>query len=77
MREYTNSEIISLIVERIHKIRDRQILYDRFVPGLTFEQLAEAHDLSVRQVKRIVYKGQDKIFRLLNIWHENGTAMTF
>lgn len=62
-QEYTNSEIICLIVERIHKIRDRQILYDRFVHGLTFEQLAEAHDLSVRQVKRIVYKGQDKIFR--------------
>ena len=62
-RDYTNSEIITLIVERIHKVRDRQILYDRFVHGLTFEQLAEAHDLSVRQVKNIVYKGSDIIFR--------------
>lgn len=62
-REYTNSEIVALIAERIHKIRDRKILYDRLVHGLTFEQLAEAHDLSVRQVKNIVYKGTDVIFR--------------
>lgn len=62
-RDYTNSEIIALIVERIHKARDRQILYDRFVHGLTFEQLAEAHDLSVRQIKNIVYKGADILFR--------------
>ena len=62
-RDYTNSEIITLIVQRIHKVRDRQILYDRFVHGLTFEQLAEAHDLSVRQIKNIVYKGADILFR--------------
>lgn len=62
-RDYTNSEIIALIVERIHKARDRQILYDRFVHGLTFEQLAETHDLSVRQIKNIVYKGADILFR--------------
>ena len=62
-RDYTNSEIITLIVERIHKVRDRQILYDRFVHGLTFKQLAEAHDLSVRQIKNIVYKGADILFR--------------
>lgn len=62
-RDYTNSEINILIGERIHKVRDRQILYDRFVHGLTFEQLAEAHDLSVRQIKNIVYKGADILFR--------------
>lgn len=30
---------------------------------MTFEQLAEAHDLSVRQIKNIVYKGADILFR--------------
>ncbi len=62
-RDYTNSEVISLIGERIHKLRDREILVDRFVNGLTFEQLAEAHNLSVRQVKNIVYKGSEIIFK--------------
>ena len=62
-RDYTNSEVISLIGERIHKLRDREILVDRFVNGLTFEQLAETHNLSVRQVKNIVYKGSEIIFK--------------
>ena len=59
---YTNSEVIALISENIHSARDRKILIDRLVHGLTYEQLAEKHDLSVRQIKRIVYKGQEKIF---------------
>lgn len=62
-RDYTNSEVIGLIGERIHKLRDRGILVDRFVNGLTFEQLAEAHNLSVRQVKNIVYKGSEILFK--------------
>lgn len=62
-RDYTNSQIVDLIVDRIHKARDRQILFDRYVHGLTFEQLAEKHDLSVRQIKNIVYKGTDLLFR--------------
>ena len=61
--DYTNTEVCILIVDRIHNVRNRLILYDRLVHGLTFEQLAEKHDLSVRQVKNIVYKGMDVIFR--------------
>lgn len=63
VREYTNSEVCVLIVDRIHHVRNRLILYDRLVHGLTFEQLAEKHELSVRQVKNIVYKGMDVIFK--------------
>lgn len=60
---YTNTEVLALIKDRIHSARDRKILRDRLVHGMTYEQLAEAHDLSVRQVKRIVYRGQDIIFK--------------
>lgn len=31
--------------------------------GITYERLAEEFDLSVRCVKQIVYKGQEKIFK--------------
>ena len=62
-REYTNRQIVDLIADRIHKARDRHILFDRYVHGMTFEQLAEKHDLSVRQIKNIVYKGTDLLFR--------------
>jgi hypothetical protein len=33
--------------------------------------LAEEFDISVAQVKRIIYKGESKIFR--HIWYENDT----
>ncbi len=61
--DYSNTEIMLLIIDRIHSVRDRYILVDRFVHGLTFEKIAELHDMSVRQIKNIVYRGQDKIFR--------------
>lgn len=61
--DYSNSQIILLINDRIHDARNRQIMIDRFVHGLTFEKIAEEHDMSVRQIKNIVYRGQDKIFK--------------
>lgn len=61
--DYSNFEILSLILDRIHSVRDRRILCDRYVHGMTFEQIAEAYDLSVRQTKTIVYRGSDKIFK--------------
>ena len=63
MIEYTNSEVSKLIDEYIHSERDRKILKRRFIDGICFEPLAEEFDISVRQVKNIVYKGQEKIFK--------------
>lgn len=54
MMEYNNSDFIEIVKEKIHHERNRQIIIDRFVDGLTFPQLAEKYDLSERQVKRIV-----------------------
>ena len=43
--------------------RDRTIIRRRLFDGITFERLAEEFDLSVRQVKYIVYKCEDKIYK--------------
>lgn len=43
--------------------RDRAILRRRLIDGICYEPLAEEFDLSVAQVKRIVYKGKNKIFK--------------
>lgn len=59
---YTNSEVRFLIDEYIHSERDREILKRRLIDGICFEPLAEEFDLSVRQVKNIVYKGQERVF---------------
>ena len=62
MRNYTNSEIVESIQELIHSERDRAILKRRLVDGITYEKLAEEFDLSVAQIKRIVYKCENIIF---------------
>ena len=47
----------------IHSERDRAIMKRRLIDGLTFEKLAEEFDMSVRQIKRIVYKCSESLFK--------------
>ena len=59
----TRSEISRLIDERVFHERNRKILKRRLLDGIHFEPLAEEFDLSVRQVKNIVYKAEERLFR--------------
>lgn len=63
--EYTNSQMILLIREHLHSERDRMILHDRLINGMVIERLAEKYDLSVRQVKNIIYKNEKILFSKL------------
>lgn len=63
--DYSNSQITALIDEWIHSERDRLIMKRRLIDGVCFEPLAEEFGLSVAQVKRIVYKCEEKIFSRL------------
>lgn len=65
MKEYRNSEMSRLIDEYIHSERNRHILKRRLCDGICFEPLAEETGLSVRHIKTIVYKEQDKLFKHL------------
>lgn len=65
MRDYTNSEICKIIDEMIHNERDRNLLKRRLVDGIKYEALAEEFDLSVRQVKSIIYKREKEILSYL------------
>lgn len=56
--DMSRTEIEFLIDEWIHKERDRAILKRRLLDGICYEPLAEEFDLSVRQVKNIVYKAE-------------------
>ena len=64
--EYTNSQILDAIGEYIHSDRDRNILSRRLIDGITYERLAEEFEMSVRQIKNIVYKNEDILFRKLH-----------
>lgn len=67
MIEYRNSQIKAVIEEWIHDERHQMILIDRLVRGLTYEQISELHYMSVSQVKRIIYKGQERVFKHMNL----------
>lgn len=65
-QELYASEVCRLIDEWIigrNGERNRKILKRRLIDGVCFEPLAEEFDLSTRQVKNIVYRGEAKIFR--------------
>lgn len=53
----------SIIDEWIFSDRDRSILKRRLLDGITFEKLAEEFNLSVQQVKTIVYRQQTELFK--------------
>ena len=63
--DIANSENDYLIDQWIRRERDRANLKDRLINGMTFERLAEKHDMSVRQTKNIVYKAMEKLVSLL------------
>lgn len=60
--DLTRDEIEERITTWIHHERNRNILRKRLLDGITFDALAEEFDLSVRQVKNIVYNGESRIF---------------
>lgn len=59
----TREELEHIIDQRIHHERNRAILKRRILDGICYEPLAEEFDLSVRQVKNIVYKCEGLLFR--------------
>lgn len=59
----SRTEISELIDEWIFNEKYRAILKRRLLDGICYEPLAEEFDMSVRQVKNIVYKGQEAIFK--------------
>jgi hypothetical protein len=56
------SEIEKLIDEWIFSERDRAILKRRLLDCICYEPLAEEFELSVRQTKNIVYKGEKTLY---------------
>ncbi len=56
-----NSNIEYCINEYVRLYEHRDILREKWFQGLTYEQIAEKHKLSVTRVKDIIYKQGDKI----------------
>lgn len=58
----SRTEVSNLIDEWIFSERNRAILKRRLLDGVCYEPLAAEFDMSVRQIKTIVRKGEEVIF---------------
>lgn len=65
IEELSNTQISDLINEWVRDERNRKILKRRLIDEICYEPLAEEFDLSVAQVKNIIYKEQDKLFQII------------
>lgn len=65
LNNISNSEIEHLINEWVHSERDRKILKRRLIDGICYEPLADEFDISVRQMKNIISKAEQQLFKHL------------
>ncbi len=69
LSEYSRSELEYAIDEWIichkHAERNRAILKRSLLDGVCYEPLSEEFGMSVRQIKNIVYKSQEQLFKHL------------
>lgn len=61
--DLSRTEWENLINEWIFSERDRNIIKRRLLDGLTYKELQDEFNLSIDRLKRIIYKGQNKIFK--------------
>ena len=59
--DLSRSEIEMLIKEYCFCCREREILYSRWLDGLTFDEIAQKHEISERHAKTIVRKNREKV----------------
>ena len=62
-QEYVNERVDHLISSYIHSARDRAILRDNLIDGLSYGELADKYHLTYEGIKKIMRKGKQTIFR--------------
>lgn len=70
IRNVTRTQLNKAIDESVigfKSARNRAILKRRLCDGVTFEELAEEYDMSVMQIKNIIYKEMEIISQYLEV----------
>lgn len=58
---YSNYRVSEVIAEYVHNARDREIIRDKLVDGITYDALAGKYGLTYERVKVIVREGRQTI----------------
>ena len=62
------NDVIEAVLDRwVKGSRDRQIMKDKLIDKMTFESIAEKHELSSRYVTTVVYKLEMDIYEHLGL----------
>ena len=59
--------VIDAFIIGFKAYRNREILKDHYVSGMTFEDIAEKYDMSDRQIKKICYDNEPTIIKYLGV----------
>lgn len=59
---YDNTDMFNLIDERVHSARDRKVLKDKYINGLSDFAIAQKYGLSSTQIWRIKKKYEEALF---------------
>ena len=62
---YSNFRLREIVEEFIHSERDRRILIRKYCDKRTIDQLAEEFQMSTSQIKRIITRNGDTVFRIM------------
>ena len=65
LKDMDNFEIADAIDRYVRGERARQILKRRIIDEICYEPLAEEFDISVSQLKRILIKAQEQLYKHL------------
>lgn len=57
--DLSNSQIRCLIDEWLHSSRDRSMMKDYLIDGMTFEEMADKYCISVRWTKELVSRSMN------------------
>lgn len=61
--DISNDDIAVMIDKWVKGSRNREIMRDRLIDAMTYERIAEKHDLSVLYVKTLIYHQEEIIFK--------------
>lgn len=75
--ELSRSDYEKLIEEWVFSERDRAIMKRRILDGITYENIAEEFDLSVRNVQYIVEKHRKVLLEQADNYFNSYKCMTF
>ena len=63
--EIPNDKIEATIEQWVKGSRNREIIRDRLIGYMTYERIAEKHDLTLRYVQSLIYRLEETVFKHL------------